>query len=195
MVWKNLVKKLVGFHCALGVTFWKQVETHRTSWNGPKFNWFSVLHHWNGNPQLRTKICNWYKPWPGGRVFANGLRDLGSIPRCVIPKTLKIVLDAALFNTQYYKEWITLSDIRYVSMVKWSNLGKGVAPPTPRCSSYWKGSLRVALDYSRQLYYRPKHLCLQHPTQLLELRHRFFQRLRPRNHSHFCLSTKRFISS
>ena len=29
-----------------------------------------------------------------------------------------------------------------------------VAPfPTPRCSSYWKGSLRVPLDYNRQLYF------------------------------------------
>ena len=37
-------------------------------------------------------------------------------------------------------------------MVKWNNPGEGVAPtPTPRCSSYWKGSLRVTLDYSRQL--------------------------------------------
>ena len=26
-----------------------------------------------------------------GRVFANGLGDLGSIPGCVIPKTLKMV--------------------------------------------------------------------------------------------------------
>ena len=26
------------------------------------------------------------------------------------------------------------------------------ALPTPQCSSYWKGSLQVALDYSRQLY-------------------------------------------
>ena len=44
-------------------------------------------------------------------------------------------------------------NIRYVSRVKWSNTGKGVAPsPTPWCSSYWKGSLLVALDYSRQLY-------------------------------------------
>ena len=32
---------------------------------------------------------------------------------------------------------LTLSIIRYVSRVKWSNPGKGVAPsPTPRCSSY-----------------------------------------------------------
>ena len=46
----------------------------------------------------------------------------------------------------------TLSIIRYVSRVKWSNPEKGVAPsPTPQYSSYWKGSLLVALDYSRQL--------------------------------------------
>ena len=49
---------------------------------------------------------------------------------------------------------LTLSYIRYVSGVKWSNLGKGVAPsPTPQCSSYWKGSLLVAFDYSHQLYF------------------------------------------
>ena len=40
---------------------------------------------------------------PVGRVFANGLADLGSIPGHVIPKTLKMVLDTALFNTQQYK--------------------------------------------------------------------------------------------
>ena len=49
---------------------------------------------------------------------------------------------------------LTLSNIRYISRVKWSNLGKGVMPsPTPRCSRYWKWSLLVALDYSRQLYF------------------------------------------
>ena len=35
------------------------------------------------------------------RVFANGPGDLASIP--VIPKTLKMVLDATLLNTQHYK--------------------------------------------------------------------------------------------
>ena len=39
----------------------------------------------------------------GGRVFANGPRDLGSIPGRVIPKTLKMILDTSLFNTQRYK--------------------------------------------------------------------------------------------
>ena len=38
-----------------------------------------------------------------GRVFANGLGDLGSIPGCVMPKTLKMVLDTSLLNTQQYK--------------------------------------------------------------------------------------------
>ena len=55
----------------------------------------------------------------------------------------KLVLDTSLLNTQHYK---------VLSRVKWSNPGKGVVPsPTHRCSSHRKGSLRVALDYSRQL--------------------------------------------
>ncbi len=38
-----------------------------------------------------------------GRVFANGPGDLGSIPVRVIPKTLNMVLDTFLLNTQHYK--------------------------------------------------------------------------------------------
>ena len=38
-----------------------------------------------------------------GRVFANGPGDLGSIPGNIIPKTLKMVLDTSLLNTQQYK--------------------------------------------------------------------------------------------
>ena len=37
------------------------------------------------------------------RVFANGPGDHGSIPGRVIPKTQKMVLDAALLNTQHYR--------------------------------------------------------------------------------------------
>ena len=37
------------------------------------------------------------------KVFANGPGDLGSVPGRVIPKTLKVVLDASLLNTQHYK--------------------------------------------------------------------------------------------
>ena len=80
----------------------------------------------------------------GVRVFANGPGDLGSIPGRVIPKTQKMVLDASLLSTQHYKVWIK-------GKVEQSR--KGVAPsPTHWCSSYRKGSLRVTLDYGRQLY-------------------------------------------
>ena len=42
---------------------------------------------------------------------------------------------------------LILSIIRYGSRVKWGNPGKGVAPsPTPWCSCYRKGSLRINLD-------------------------------------------------
>ena len=38
-----------------------------------------------------------------GRVFANGLGDLGSILGRIIRKTLKMGLDTSLLNTQQYK--------------------------------------------------------------------------------------------
>ena len=40
------------------------------------------------------------------RVLTNGPGDLGSIPDQVLPKTQKMVLDAAWLNTQHYKVWI-----------------------------------------------------------------------------------------
>ena len=78
-------------------------------------------------------------------MFANGPGDLGSISGRVIPKTQKMVLDASLLNTQHYK-------VRIKGKVEQSR--EGVAPsPTHWCSSYRKGSLRVTLDYGRQLYF------------------------------------------
>ena len=59
------------------------------------------------------------------RVFANAPGDRGSIPGRVIPKTQKMVLDAALFNTQHYKvrvkgkveeSWEWSSDLPYTSV-------------------------------------------------------------------------------
>ena len=73
---------------------------------------------------------------------------MGSIPGRVVPKTQKMYLMLPC---------LTLSIIRYASRVKWSNPGRGVAPsPTPWCSSYRKGSLRVTFDYGRQLYFPGK---------------------------------------
>ena len=68
------------------------------------------------------------------REFANGSGNLGSIPGHVKPKTLKMVLDTTLLNTQQYKERVK---------------GK-VEQSMERSSSYWKGSVLVALDYARQ---------------------------------------------
>ena len=60
---------------------------------------------------------------------------------------------------QRLKKWyliptcLTLSIIKYVSRVKLRNPRKRVASSLkPWWSSYWKGSLQVALDYGRQLY-------------------------------------------
>ena len=59
------------------------------------------------------------------RVFANGLGDLGSIPDRVIPKTLKMVLETSLLNTQQYKvcingkveqSWERSSALHYTSV-------------------------------------------------------------------------------
>ena len=75
------------------------------------------------------------------RVFTSGLRDWGSIPGRVIPKSHKMVLDSALLNAPYSKVRIKLN-----------NPGNGVAPFLT-CSSYWKESLRVILDNGRQLYF------------------------------------------
>ena len=83
-------------------------------------------------------------------VFANGPGDMDSIPGRVMPKTLKMVFNAYLLNTQ----------VRIKSKVE-----QGVAPfPTPWCSSYWKWSLLIALDYGRKLYFlliRKNQLLLQ----------------------------------
>ena len=51
-------------------------------------------------------------------VFANGQRDLGSIPGRFIPKTQK--------KWYLMSPWFTLSIIRCGSRVKWSDPGKGV---------------------------------------------------------------------
>ena len=79
-----------------------------------------------------------------GRVLTNGPEDLGSIPGQVLPKTLNMILDTSLLCTQHYK-------VRIKGKVEQSS--KVVVPsPIPRCSSNWKGSPRVLLDYSNQLY-------------------------------------------
>ena len=74
------------------------------------------------------------------RVFVNGPGEWGSIPGRIIPKTFKMVLDTSLFNTQHYK-------VRIEGKVEQTR-ERSSALPTPRCSSYGKGSLQVALTFT-----------------------------------------------
>ena len=55
-----------------------------------------------------------------------------------------MVLDTALLNTQHYK-------VRIKGKVEQSRESSN-ASPTPWCCSYGKRSLRVTLDFGRQLY-------------------------------------------
>ena len=78
-----------------------------------------------------------------------------------LPMTRATRVQTQVASYQRLRKWyliplcLIFSIKRYVSKVNWNNPGwGGVAPSsTPRCSSYWKGSLWVALDYGRQLYF------------------------------------------
>ena len=70
------------------------------------------------------------------------IRKIG-VQSQVILKTQKMVLDAALLNTQNYK-------VSIKGEVKQSRECIALSP-TPWYSSYWKGSHRVTLDHGRQL--------------------------------------------
>ena len=48
-------------------------------------------------------VCSFDSNYQVGRVFASGLGDLGLIPGCVIPNTLKMELDTSLLYIQRYK--------------------------------------------------------------------------------------------
>ena len=80
------------------------------------------------------------------------------------PMVRETGIQSQVDSYQRLKKWylmppcLTFNIIRYGSRVKWSNPGNGVTPsPSPRCRSYWKGSLWVTLDYGRQFsVYLPK---------------------------------------
>ena len=61
-------------------------------------------------PGIEPRSLNSLGQWPGlpdigimVRVFANSAGDWGPVPVRVIPKTRKMVHDAALLSTQHYK--------------------------------------------------------------------------------------------
>ena len=90
-----------------------------------------ILQNWS--------LWHYFEQLLMSRVFTNGPGDQGSVPYQVIPKIQKWYLMLPC---------LTLSIIRYRSMIKWSNPRNGVTPsPTP-----WKRNLQVALDCGHQLY-------------------------------------------
>ena len=66
------------------------------------------------------------------RVFANGPGDRGSILARIIPKTQKMVLNAALLNTQHYK-------VRIKGKMEQSR-EEVATSPTPRFLAIEKGA-------------------------------------------------------
>ena len=122
---------------------------------------------------------------------------IGLVVECS-PMTRDTGVQSQVESYERLKKWflippcLTLSIIRYVSRVKWSNPGKGVAPsPISRCSSYRKGSFRVALDYGRQLYL----LLTRYRAEVYFSKRSFFILLQTRQHqiilylrSHVCLA-------
>ena len=90
-----------------------------------------------------------------GRIFDNGSGDLGSIPGRVIPKTFKMVPDTSLLNNQQYK-------VRIKGKVEQSRKMCSALPYT-----YWKRSLLVALDHSRQIYWSTIHSTTKRTWKLL----------------------------
>ena len=93
--------------------------------------------------------------WPGV-VAPNRVPSMDQIEL----KSVLTEVQSQVKSYQRLKKWylmphcLALSIIKYRSRVKWSDTGNGVVPsPTPRCSSYWKGSLRVTLDKCLRLYF------------------------------------------
>ena len=80
------------------------------------------------------------------RVFANGPGDLRSIPGQVIPKTLKMVLDVSLLNTQHYK-------VRIKGKVEQSRERSSAPPLHLGVVAIEKGAFRSPSTKGRQLYF------------------------------------------
>ena len=113
----------------------------------------------------------------GRRVYCHPQKDF-----FVISQLFSVVRHVGRFQVESFqrlKKWylippcLTLSTIRHVSRVKWSNLGNGVAPsPAPRCCSYSKrepsGHPRLPLPTLQLYIYMNKLENFKHSISLLE---------------------------
>ena len=78
----------------------------------------------------------------------------------------RVAVSISYVDTHY----TTGRSIRYGSRVKWCNPENKVAPSfTPQCSSYWKGSLHITLDFTYFYIYCKNWWPLYRVTQLLSI--------------------------
>ena len=106
----------------------------------PQYLSLTILHSWNINIKNAKRRCSC--PWNFWYVNNSSNNDI-SFDFLFANGPGRPGFNSRLRQTKDFKKWylippcLTLSNIRYISRVKWSNPGKGVAPsPTPRCSSY-----------------------------------------------------------
>ena len=80
---------------------WYAIKQKKVDMPLNKESWYAIKQR---NKQIACYYSILYRLiGPVDRGFANDPGDLGSIPGRVIPKTLKMVLDTSLLNTQQYK--------------------------------------------------------------------------------------------
>ena len=109
--------------------------------------------------ELQSRWFSHFRTLIQRKIWTPLYRPVGLVVECS-PMARKTRVQSPVESYQRLKKWylifpcLNLSIIRCISRVKWSNPGKGVAPSsTPQCSSCWKGSIPVTLDYGRQLYF------------------------------------------
>ena len=116
-------------------------------------------------------ICSYFICWDTFAyscqysLFTNDPGDRVLIPGRVIPNTKKMVFDASLFNSLHYKVRINgkVEPLAVAtSPIHWYN-------------SYWKGSLRVTLDYGWPTYftYMSKWAYLEFPFVSVLVNHEY----------------------
>ena len=102
--------------------------------------WDFTLSHIVSQARLRQWNMQLPRLW-------NGMSGLVEDQYTTISKTQEMILDTTLLSTQHYM-------VRIKGKVEQS--WEWSSTPTPQCSSYWKGSLRVTLNKYSQLMNRWK---------------------------------------
>ena len=105
--WEHSSTELYTWTYQLELIYIGSVRTLDAIWKACRGRWMIRTNHERERKKIqensrcrRNLIIYICQP---SRVFANGPGNLGSIPGRVIPKSLKMVLETSLLNTQQYK--------------------------------------------------------------------------------------------